>query len=141
MEKLYAPPKNWFQRNWKWFIPIGCLSSIVVVALFVTILFSGITSILKDSHVYKHTMTVTKENQLVIEKLGNNIQQDGTLIGSIATSNNRGNAILKIPLKGSKGSGFVQVIAQKENNAWIYTMMDFHEKGSGKTIDLLDANP
>lgn len=48
--------KSWWDRNWKWFVPTGCLSLLVLFGLFLTGLFFGITSMLKESDSYKAAM-------------------------------------------------------------------------------------
>jgi hypothetical protein len=137
----YPPvPKNWFQRNWKWFVPTGCLGLIVLVALFATAVIFGVTSMMKSSDVYMHSMDVVQKNRQVIEKIGNHIKPDGVISGNISTSNNSGNAQLEIPVKGSKGAGSIHVIAQKESNIWVYRTMEFYISDSGETINLLEED-
>ncbi|MCF6133288.1 cytochrome c oxidase assembly factor Coa1 family protein [Flavobacterium wongokense] len=142
MEDYYpVPPKNWFQRNWKWFVPTGCLSLIIVVVLFGIALFKGITSVMKDSDVYQHSISVAKKNKTVNEKIGTPLEDNGMISGSINTSGYSGSAQLDIPIKGKKGEGIIHVEAEKKNDIWIYHTLDFYTKGSVTPISLLEQNP
>jgi hypothetical protein len=142
MENYYPNQhKNWFERNWKWFVPTGCLTLIVIIALFATAVFFGVTSIMKNSDVYQHGMAVAQKNKYVVEKIGNNIQENGMSSGSINTSNDSGNALLDIPIKGSKGKGLLHIEAEKRNNTWTYGTIDFYPEGSSEPINLLDPIP
>lgn len=141
MENYYVPRKNWFQRNWKWFVPTGCLGMIVAVVLiyfFLTAVFSGITSMLKDSKVYEHTMKIAKESDVLEEKIGHNIESVDPILGSIATHGNSSDAVLMITIKGSKGKGTIRVIAEKENSVWLYNHMEFYQSNPAETINLLE---
>src|SRR4051812_38785428 len=97
---IYVKNKSWWARNWKWFVPTGCLSIIVVMVLFGLAIFTGVSSMMKNSDVYIHTMDVTQKSTLVIAQLGKHIETDGMTSGNISTTNYSGNADLTIPLKG-----------------------------------------
>lgn len=128
--------KNWWERNWKWFVPTGCLSLIILVCLFIGGIFFGITSIMKDSDAYKGAMTEVQHNNLVIEKLGKPIESDGMVSGSINVSNNSGNCNIQIPIKGPKGKGTVFVVATKRGD-WKYEELAVYIEATKEEIDLL----
>lgn len=132
----YQPKQNWWDRNWKWFVPMGCLSLIIIFGLFIGGIFFGITSMMKDSDAYKESMTAVQNNKLVVEKLGNPIETDGMISGSISTSNNTGECDLQIPLKGPKGKGTLFVIASKRGK-WKYEQMSVYIDKTDEEIDLL----
>jgi hypothetical protein len=115
-------------------IPSGCLSLI----LFVVLLFVAVFSMMKKSDVYQHSMEVAQKNEQVIEKIGNQIESDGMISGNISTTNYSGNAQLDIPIKGTKGTGLLHVIAVKQNNIWTYHTLEFYKKDSDAPINLLD---
>lgn len=128
--------KNWWDRNWKWFVPTGCLSLIIIFGLFIGGIFFGITSMMKDSDAYKESMIAVKNNKLVVEKLGNPIETDGMISGSISTTNNTGECDLQIPLKGPKGKGTLFIIASKRGK-WKYEQMSVYIDKTDEEIDLL----
>lgn len=128
--------KDWFSRNWKWLIPTGCLSILVLFGLFIAGIFFGVTSIMKDSDAYKGAMTEAQNNKLVIEKLGNKIESDGMVSGSINVSNNTGNCDIQIPIKGSKGTGTLFVVATKRGK-WKYNELSVYIEKTEEEINLL----
>ncbi|MCP2026184.1 hypothetical protein L1276_001324 [Flavobacterium sp. HSC-32F16] len=132
----YQPQPNWWDRNWKWFVPTGCLSLLVIAGLFIAGLYFGITSIMKDSDAYKESMAAVQNNKLVIEKLGSPIETDGMISGNINTTNNTGECDLQIPLKGSKGKGTLFVVAEKRGK-WKYSELTVYIEKTEEEIDLL----
>ncbi|OXG06160.1 cytochrome oxidase complex assembly protein 1 [Flavobacterium araucananum] len=137
MEEDYVEVRrSWWDRNWKWFVPTGCLSLIVIFALFIAGIFFGVTSMMKDSDAYKGAMTQVQNNKLVIEKLGNPIEDDGMTSGSINITNDSGNCDLQIPIKGPKGKATVFVVAEKRGT-WKYSQIIVYIKATKEEIDLL----
>jgi hypothetical protein len=128
--------KNWWDRNWKWFVPTGCLSLIVFFGLFIGGIFFSVTTIMKDSDAYKESIAAVQNNKLVVEKLGSPIETDGMVSGSINTTNNSGECDLQIPLKGPKGKGTLFVKAVKRGK-WKYDQMSVYIEKTDEEIDLL----
>lgn len=46
--------QSWLNRNWKWLIPSGCLTLIILVALFIGGIFYEVTSVLKILRLIKN---------------------------------------------------------------------------------------
>ena len=137
MEDNYSEvKKNWWDRNWKWFVPTGCLGLLVVFGLFIAGIFFGVTSMMKDSDAYKEAMTIVQHDKLVNDKLGNHIEADGMASGSISINNDAGNCDLQIPIKGSKGKGTLFVVAVKRGK-WKYNELSVYVEATDEQIDLL----
>lgn len=128
--------KSWWQRNWKWFVPTGCVSILLIFVLFIVSIFFGVTSMMTNSDAYKGAMTEAQKNKLVIEKLGSPIEDDGMTSGSINTSNDTGNCDLQIPIKGPKGKATLFIVAEKKGT-WKYSEMTVLIKNTNEEIDLL----
>lgn len=128
--------KSWWQRNWKWFVPTGCVSILLIFVLFIVSIFFGVTSMMTNSDAYKGAMTEAQKNKLVIEKLGSPIEDDGMTSGSINTSNDSGNCDLQIPIKGPKGKATLFIVAEKKGT-WKYSEMTVLIKATNEEIDLL----
>ncbi len=94
--------KSWWERNWKWFVPTGCVSILLIFVVFIASIFFGVTSMMTNSDAYKGAMTEAQKNKLVIEKLGTPIEDDGMTSGNISTTNDSGNCNLQIPIKALK---------------------------------------
>ncbi|MDR7212113.1 cytochrome c oxidase assembly factor Coa1 family protein [Flavobacterium piscis] len=137
MEENYNEvKKNWWDRNWKWLVPTGCLSLLILFGLFIAGIFFGVTSMIKESDAYKGAMTEVQHNKVVIEKLGSPIEPDGITSGSINVSGSKGNCDLQIPIKGSKGTGVLFVVAEKRGD-WKYNEMSVYIDATKEEIDLL----
>ncbi|SHH18690.1 cytochrome c oxidase assembly factor Coa1 family protein [Flavobacterium defluvii] len=132
----FQPRKNWWDRNWKWFVPTGCLSLIVLFALFIGGIVLGVTSMMKDSDAFKESIAAAQHNKIVVEKLGNPVETDGMISGSINLHNNSGDCDLQIPLKGPKGKGTLFVVATKRGK-WNYEQMSVYIEKTKEEIDLL----
>ncbi|WP_428231615.1 hypothetical protein [Flavobacterium sp.] len=52
--------KSWWERNWKWFVPTGCVSLLLIFIVFIASIFFGVTSMMKDSDAYKGAMNYKK---------------------------------------------------------------------------------
>lgn len=128
--------KSWWERNWKWFVPTGCVSILLIFVLFIAGIFFGVTSMMTNSDAYKGAMTEAQKNKLVIEKLGSPIEDDGMTSGSINTTNNGGNCDLQIPIKGPKGKGTLFIVAEKRGK-WKYSEMTVFINSTKEEIDLL----
>ncbi|MBF4483989.1 cytochrome c oxidase assembly factor Coa1 family protein [Flavobacterium sp. CSZ] len=129
--------KSWWERNWKWFVPTGCVSILLIFVVFIASIFFGVTSMMTNSDAYKGAMTEVQKNKLVIEKLGTPIEDDGMTSGSINTTNNdSGNCNLQIPIKGPKGKATLFVVAEKKGT-WKYSGMTVFVKATKEEIDLL----
>ena len=55
------PRGNWWTRNWKWFVPTGCLTFIVIGALFVVCIVMFVFGVLKSTDVYKTALIRAKK--------------------------------------------------------------------------------
>lgn len=128
--------RNWWDRNWKWFVPTGCLSLLILFGLFIAGIFFGVTSMMTNSDAYKESLAAAQHNKIVIEKLGQPIETDGMISGSIQTHNDSGNCDLQIPLKGPKGKGTLFVVAEKRGK-WKFSEMSVYIEKTAEEIDLL----
>lgn len=53
METAALPPPNWFGRNWKWVVPVGCLVPVLFLVGCVLAIFFFAISVLKQTDAYK----------------------------------------------------------------------------------------
>jgi hypothetical protein len=132
--------RSWWDRNWKWLIPTGCLSLILIFSLFIGGIFYAITSSMKNSAPYKEAIKQVQKNKLVTEKLGDFIESDGMITGEVNISGPSGTVDLQIPIKGTKGEGVLVVVADKQNSQWKYKVMHVNLNDSTEQINLLKNN-
>ncbi|MHC0440818.1 cytochrome c oxidase assembly factor Coa1 family protein [Flavobacterium sp. 3-210] len=134
--ELIEDKRNWWNRNWKWFVPTGCLSLIVLFALLLVGIFFEVTSIIKDSDAYIESMELVQHNKILIEKLGSPIETDGMVSGTVSAVNDIRKCDVQVPLKGPKGKATLFVVGEKRGK-WKYSEMSVYIEKTDEKIDLL----
>lgn len=131
------PARNWWSRNWKWFVPSGCLTILLLFAIFIFGIISFVFGIMKSTDVYKDTLAKVRAEPAVIEALGSPIKDGMFFSGSTNVNGASGEANLAIPISGSKGKGTIYVVAVKSAGLWNYTILAVEISETKKRIDLL----
>jgi hypothetical protein len=130
--------KEWYERNKKWAVPVGCLVAIVVIVGF----FGGICliafSAFKHSGVYVESLKQVHASPAVVQALGEPIEERFFVFGSIHVNGPSGEADISIPISGPKGSGTIYAVATKSAGIWHFELLEVGIKGSEDRIDLLD---
>lgn len=134
-------PRNWWSRNWKWFVPTGCMTMILLAIGFFALIFVLVFSAMKSSDAYKEALQRAQTNPAVIEALGTPIKDGMFVSGNTKVENGVGEADLSIPITGPKGSGTIYAVATKSGGNWTYTKLEVEIKGRSERIDLLPAEP
>ena len=130
--------KSWWSRNWKWFVPVGCLSIVAMIAAGVALIIGLVFGAMKSSDVYKEAFSKASANSEVISELGRPIEGGFFVSGSINVSGQSGDADLAIPISGPKKEATVFVVARKIAGVWTYQVMQVAVEGRARRIDLLD---
>ena len=130
-------PRNWWQRNWKWVVPVGVTAPILVCGGFVTLLFTFVHGVMTGSGAYEQAMATARGDTAVVAALGTPIE-DGLLVtGNIQVDNRSGWAELAIPISGPKGDATLFVTAEKDGGEWYFETLDVRVQGTDEWIDLL----
>ena len=132
------PEKNWWGRNWKWFVPVGCLSIIVLFAGFVVLILTLVFGMMKSSDVYKVGVAEAQAHPVVQEVLGLPIETGLFVSGNINTSGPSGEANLSIPISGPRGEGTIYVVAEKSAGQWEFSTLVVEVTETRQRIDLLE---
>jgi hypothetical protein len=130
------PPKNWFGRNWKWVVPVGCLLPILSIAGFALAVFYFVVGVMKESDAYKMALARAQTNPAVIEAIGSPISQTGIVAGNSNVTGPTGEAKLSIPLSGPKGKATLYVEAKKSADIWSFQTMLVKIEKTSERIDL-----
>ncbi|TGN29148.1 cytochrome c oxidase assembly factor Coa1 family protein [Empedobacter tilapiae] len=129
------PKKSWFKRNWKWVVPVGCLSFVILfTGLIIGGLCWGFSKITSDNDVTKHAINIINQNPEVQQKLGTNIIKDGMFRGNISITNDTGEAT--VPIRGTKGSGTAIIVGEKEFDKWNYEKIIVQIDETGELIQI-----
>lgn len=133
------PRKNWLKRNWKWFIPVGCLSVVALGLAFVAVIFTIIMGSIKSSDAFKMAMAWARQDTRVQQKLGTPLEAGWFVSGNIEVSGATGKANLAIPIHGPRGKGKLYADGTKTAGQWRFSTLIFEDERDGSRIDLLDS--
>lgn len=125
-----APPRSWWQRNWRWVVPAGCLSILVLFALFFFAVF-------RHTDVFQEAVARAEANRQVRAELGEPVREGWWVAGHIRATGPSGNAALSIPLKGSRKDGTLYAVAHKSAGRWTYDTLEVAVEGRPGRISLL----
>ncbi len=132
-------PPNWFQRNWKWFVPVTVVAGIVLLVAVVALAVLGGLKAMKGSDAYQLSLTTAQKSPQAIQRLGDPIQDKVFFSGNINLTNGAGQAHFEIPIKGPNGEATIISNAAKDSGPWELTSIVLRFPDGG-TMDLLD-NP
>ena len=104
---------NLWTRNWKWFVPTGCLTILILVVAFLGSIVMIVFSAIKSTDPYKDAFARAKMHPAVIEALGSPIKEGFFVSGNTNVNGAAGEANLAIPISGPKGKGTIYVKAAK----------------------------
>ena len=131
------PPRGWWQRNWKWFVPTGCcLTPLVLGGVFAAFMVLVVFGAMKQSDAYKMAVARAKSDPRVTSALGTPITEGWFLSGKTSVNGGSGEADLTIPISGPKGKANIYAIATKSGGDWTFSKLSVKIEGSGETIDL-----
>lgn len=128
---------NWMGRNWKWFVPVLCLSFAALICTAIFAIMSLVLGEMKSSGAYQQAVTRASANPAVIAALGQPIHTGYFTMGNISVSSDHGSAQLDIPLKGPKGEATVHLEAKKSDHQWTYSALTVSVASTDQQIDLL----
>src|SRR5258708_16672426 len=127
---------NWWSRNWKWVVPVGCLVPLLLGSGIVILVVSLIFGAIKSSDAYTQAMARARANDQLKTLLGEPIESGFWMSGNINVNGSSGNADFSIPLSGPNGSATLYVTAVKAAGRWQFTNLEVAPKGSEARIDL-----
>jgi hypothetical protein len=139
LPRALSPEKTatWWQRNWKWFVPVGCLGLLAIFTGFVALILTFIFGMMKSSDVYKGALATAKADPAIEMALGTPIEEGLFVMGNINISGSSGKADLAIPIFGPYDEGTIYAVAEKSKGRWTFSTLLVEIKTSGESIDLL----
>lgn len=131
--------KSWFGRNWPWVVPVGgCLTIILLFIFGIGAAIFGVSKLITNSTPYSYALELAKDDPNVISILGDPIETNGIMSGSLSFENNDGEVDIKIPIKGPNGEGSIIVIGEKYDGEWIYEKLYVLIKETNEKVNLLE---
>ncbi len=129
---------TWWQRNWKWFVPV-CLGSVVLFAGFIVLILTIVFGMMKSSDAYKDALAMARANPYVQDALGSPIEAGLLVAGNINISDSSGYADLAFPVSGPDGSGTIYVVASKSAGQWTFLKLVVGIQATNESIDLIEG--
>ena len=128
---------NWFSRNWKWLVPVGCMVPLLCCGGIGGVAYFAASTMIKGSPAFAEAFAKASENAEVKEALGSPLTPGFGMSGSMKETNGSGNADFSVPIQGPKGAGSLHVVARSNAGVWKFQRIDV--EAAGKTIDVLAA--
>jgi hypothetical protein len=135
-----TPKSNWWKRNWKWFVPLGCFSIALLFVVFVASVALIVFSAMKSTDVYKDALTRARAHPAVADAFGSPITDGFLVSGNTNVNGASGEANLSIPISGPKGKGTIYVSATKSLGRWNYSGLVLEVAKTHQRIDLLQSS-
>ena len=135
-----TPRPNWWKRNWKWFVPLGCLTVALMFLLFVGSILVIVFSAMKSTDVYREALARAKSDPALIEALGSPIKDGFLFSGNTNVNGASGESNLSIPISGPKGKATVYVSANKLLGRWNSSGLVVEIGRTHQRIDLLQKS-
>ncbi|MHA7056641.1 cytochrome c oxidase assembly factor Coa1 family protein [Aquimarina sp. M1] len=134
----HIPRKSWFSRNWPWVIPVGgCLTLIIVFFAFLGSVIFGVSTAFTNSAPYQDGLTKAQQDEYVVQMLGEPIETNGIMNGSLNFKNDEGSVDISIPIKGPDGEARIYIVGTKQNDTWTYSELYVILEENNETVDLL----
>ena len=130
--------QNWWGRNWKWVVPVGCLGLVLAVVGFVAAIVLVAMSAVKSTEVYREAYRRARTDPKVVEELGEPVKDGWFVKGTVRTSGGGGFADFEFPVSGPKNSGTVYAQAAKVNGEWEFRALEVSVKGLRGRHSLLE---
>lgn len=139
MDNELVEQKNWFKRNWKWFVPATVIF-IFVFGFFLTpnseVNLTDVVYAYNDAALYEKAIEKSNSNKRVLQTIGiiQPIDKLAILEGNAVYSNDKNSVKLSLRIKGYKGNGKLDIIAKKLGAEWIYKKIIVRNKKSKEEI-------
>ena len=131
--------KGWWSRHWKWVVPVGCFTCVVMVVAAGVGIVALVFGLIRSSDVCTQAVARARASTAVVAELGSPIEEGFLVTGNISVSGPSGNADLAIPISGPKGKAVIYATATRSMGKWQFTDLEVAVKGSGTRINLLAA--
>ena len=139
--------QSWWKRNWKLFIPaiaVLTFSILIFLSTGLDAITANLTKAYADTALYENALQKVKAEERVIEIIGEiqTIDKFAILEGSVKYSEDNKTVRSSIRVKGTKGKGMMDIIADRVDDQWQYQKINFRiEKPieEKKTIEIINT--
>lgn len=131
------PPKTWWDRNWKWFLPVTGLAGLALAGAAAIVFVVLTFGLVKTTDIYQQSLAAAQSDPDVIDALGSPINPGFLVSGNVKADDQSGTAKLMIPIRGPKGAAVIYVKASKDKGEWDFDDLEVQVQATHQTIDLL----
>lgn len=115
----------------------GSVSAIIIIILLIGATFVAlISSMMRSSDFYEHSVRLAVNNPEVQHALGEPVKSGWWVLGSISSGGLTEEAELRIPLNGSESNGTLFAAGRVDAGAFTYFNLVVQVSGTGEIIDL-----
>ncbi len=136
---LHSRTPSWWDRNWKWLVPTGCLTLLGLGLAFVAGTAYFIFAMMKSADVYQDALHRAQAQPTVVQALGEPVKDGWYVTGNIQVNGPTGSADLSFPVSGPKSKGTAYLKGTKSMGAWTLEELVVEVDATGERIDLLAA--
>lgn len=133
--------RNWWERNWKWLVPVGCLTVVLLFVAGFALVITFVFGMMKQSSAYSEALEIARADPAVVAALGTPIEDGFMVSGNISENGPSGRAELSIPVSGPRGTATIYVEADKSAGAWKFKTLIAELDAGNERIDLLASTP
>jgi|SRR5271156_1653482 len=134
------PPRTWFERNWKWFVPLLVFAGLLVLSAFVGVIYVSVTTMFRSSYPYDLAVKRAADSPAVSERIGTPFRVGWVISGSLNYRNADGDVDMSIPISGNRGKGRILVSGKKRDGQWTFDTFEVDVEG-GEPIPLQQPEP
>lgn|SRR5690606_1338760 len=125
MDNDLIEQKGWWNRNWKWVLPVFVVISISTIVFFSSDMDSVTTDLVQayaDTELYNDALEKVKNDQRAKALLGDIEPIDKMAIfeGYVKYSNENKTVYSSVRIVGTKGKAKMDISADRINNEWSY---------------------
>lgn len=138
-----AAPRGWWQRHWKWALPVVVVGVFAILVACAAGLLFALRGTMMGSDVYRDAMARAVAHPELVAALGEPVEAGFMPMGSISRSSEdggSGRADLVIGLSGPRGEGHLVATADRRLGAWTWESLVFVPEGGGVDDAILIAD-
>ncbi len=129
MHATIANERTWWQRHWKWCVPVILVALLGLFLAMILAVLSAILGVIKHSTPYHDAVQIARQDSAVQALLGTPIRAGWMPSGQINTHNDAGEASLRIALHGPRGEAELAVEATRQAKVWHYQTLEVRAPG------------
>ncbi|MEY4387080.1 MAG: hypothetical protein RLY20_2363 [Verrucomicrobiota bacterium] len=128
--------RSWFERHWKWLVPLLGLGAVVALVGFVVFILLIVFGSMKSSDAYQIPVATAVADRRVQAALGQPIKPSFFLSGSVHINGTKGDADLSIPISGPNGKGTIYAVGTQAAGQWTFTTLVVEVAATRERIEL-----